>query len=104
MLAQAAMNQAYVRSLEVAGGVSDGRIAATRVPPEESTVGQGHANESLQALRKVNMPGKRGNEFRSTQFVQHRVVRALEKVGESLAVLAVANSPARHVRSADVAL
>src|SRR5450432_4191349 len=98
MLGQAAMNQACVRNLEVAGSVSDGRVAATRVPPEESTVGQGHANESLQALRKVNMPGKRGNEFRSTQFVQHRVVRAFKEVGESLTVFAVANSPARHVR------
>ena len=98
------MNQAYVRNLEVAGSVSDGRVAATRVPAEEPVVGQGHANESLQALRKVNMPGKRGNELRSTEFVQHRVVRAFEKMGESLAVLAVANSPARHVRIADVAL
>jgi hypothetical protein len=98
------MNQAYVRSFEVAGSVSDGRIAAARVPPQESTVGQAHANEILQALRKVNMPGKRGNEFSSTQFVQHRVIRAFKKVGESLAVLAVANSPARHVGRADVAL
>jgi len=97
------MNQAYVRSLEIAGSVSDGRIAATGVPPEEPMVRQGHANESLQALRKVNMPGKRGNDFSSTQFVQYRVVGAFKKVGESLAVLAVANSPVGHVGMANVA-
>src|SRR5258706_6769309 len=98
------MNQAYVRSLEIAGSVSDGRIAATGVPPEEPMVRQGHANKSLQALRKVNMPGKRSNDFSSAQFVQHRVVRAFKKVGESLAVLAVANSSVRHIRRTDVAL
>lgn len=97
------MNQAYVRSLEVARSVSDGRAAATGVPPEEPMVRQGHANESLQPLREVNIPGERGNDLSSTQFVQHRVVRAFKKVGESLAVLAVANSPVRRVRRTDVA-
>src|ERR1017187_6036915 len=97
------MNQAYVRSLEVAGSVSDGRVAATGVPPEEPTVRQGHANENLEALRKVNVLGERGDDFSSTQFVQHRVVRAFKKVGKSLAVLAVANSPVRHVGMTDVA-
>ena len=97
------MNQAYIRNLEVAGRVAYGRIAATGVPPEESMVRQGHANEGLQALRKVNMPGKHGNDFSSTQFVQYRVVRAFKKMGECLAVLAVANSPVRHVGMANVA-
>jgi hypothetical protein len=50
------------------------------------------------------MPGERGDDFSSTQFVQHRVVRVFKKVGESLAVLAIANSPVRHVRRTDVAL
>jgi hypothetical protein len=49
------------------------------------------------------MLGERGNNFSSTQFVQHRVVRAFKKLGESLAVLAVANDPVRHVRRTDVA-
>ena len=98
------MNQAYIRSPKVAGSVADGRVATTGIPPEEPTVRQGHANESLQALRKVNMPGKRGNNFSSPQFVQHRFVGAFKKVGESLAVLAVANSPARHVGMTDIAL
>ena len=67
-------------------------------------VRQGHANEKLQALRKVNMPGERRNDFSSAQFVQHRVVRAFKKLGKSLAILAVANSPVGHVRRTDVAL
>jgi hypothetical protein len=66
-------------------------------------VGQGHANKSLDPLRKVNMLGERGNNFSATQFVQHRIARALKKVGESLAVLAVANAPFRHVRRTNVA-
>jgi len=86
------MNQAYVRRLEVAGSVCDGSVAATGVPPQESTVRQGHAGESLQALRKVNMLGERGNNFSSTQSIQHRIARSVKKVGESLAVLAVANA------------
>jgi hypothetical protein len=49
------------------------------------------------------MLGERSNKFSSTQFVQHRIARAFKKVGESLAVLAVANSPVRHVRRTDVA-
>jgi hypothetical protein len=98
------MNQAYVRNLEVARSVSDGRVAATGIPPEEPTVRQGHTNESLSTLRKVNMPGERGDNFSSTKFVQHRVVRAFKKVSESLAVLAVANCPVRHVWRTDKAL
>ena len=97
------MNQAYVRDLDVTGRVSDGRVAATGIPTEEPMVGQGHTHESLQALRKVNMPGKRGNDLSSTQFVQHRVVGAFKKVGESLAVVAVTNSPVRHVGMTDIA-
>ena len=97
------MNQAYIRSPEVAGSVSDGRVATTGIPPEEPMVRQGHANESLQALRKVNMPGKRGNDLSSTQFVQYRVVGAFKKVGESLAVVAVANTPVRQVGMTDIA-
>jgi predicted adenine nucleotide alpha hydrolase (AANH) superfamily ATPase len=55
-------------------------------------VGQGHANKSLDPLRKVNMLGECGNNLSSTEFVQYRIARAFKKVGESLAVLAVANT------------
>ena len=64
---------------------------------------QGHANPSLSPLRKVNMLGERGNNFGSTDFVQHRITWAFKKVGESLAVLAVANPPIRHLRRTNVA-
>jgi hypothetical protein len=50
------------------------------------------------------MLGERRNNFSSTQFVQHRIARAFKKVGESLAILAIANGPVRHVRGADVTL
>ena len=68
-------------------------MAAAAVPPKEPTVRQGHAHENLGTLRKVNMLGERNNDFRSTQFIEDRVVRALKKVGKGLAVLAVANGP-----------
>src|ERR1700682_5676963 len=97
------MNQADVRNLDVAGSVSDGRVAAPGIPPQQSPVRQGHANERFQAVCEVNMPGKGGNDFSSTQLVEHRV-RAFEKTGESLTVLAVAKRADCHVRRTDVAL
>jgi hypothetical protein len=98
------MNYAYIRSLEVAGSIPDGRVATAGVPTEKPTVRQRHAYESLQAVGKVNILGERCNYFCSTQFVQHYVVRALKKVGKRLTVLAIANGPGRDVSRADVTL
>jgi hypothetical protein len=47
--------------------------------------------------------GEHGNNFSSTQFVQHCIARAFKKAGKRLAVLAVANDPVRHIGRSNVA-
>ena len=86
------MNEADKGNLEVTRGVANWRIAATRVPPQKSFLGERHASKAFKALSEVEVLGKDCDNIRSPHFVQN-VVSFSQEVRIGLTVSAIANAP-----------
>lgn len=87
---------------EVAWGVANGRVAATRIPTQHSVLCERHAGERFEALGERDVFGKGCDNVRSSHLVQD-VAGLAEEVRIGLAVFAVAHAPAHSRRVADVA-
>ena len=99
---QASVNESYMGNFEVARGVADWRIAATRIPAEKSVLCERHASEGFEALGKGDVLGKNCDNVRSSHLVQNIVGRSQE-MRKGLTVFAIAHAPAPFFRVADVA-
>jgi hypothetical protein len=88
---------------EVAWGVANCSVAATRIPTQHSFLCEGHASEGFKALRECDVLRKGCDNIRPPHLVQD-VPRFAKKVRIGLAVFAVAHAPTNVRGVANVAL
>jgi hypothetical protein len=94
---KAAFYHTDIWSLEVPRRVSNGRIAASRVPTKKAVIGQRHASERFRALTEANSTRQRRDYPGASRCIEHRVLSP-KISSESLAVFAVANDATVHTR------
>ena len=97
------MNKADIGDFEVTRSVADWRVAAARIPTQQSVLCEGHASEDFEALGESDVLGKGCNNVRSSHLVQN-VAGFAQEMRKGLTVFAVAHAPTRFLGVADEAL
>ena len=91
----------HVGHLRIARRICDGRIAAARVPTQQSLGAERQARKLLSTVGEADACGQHGHDVGTAFGVQH--ILALKGAGEGLAVAAVARGPRVDAAGLDLA-
>src|SRR5262245_2151496 len=87
------MNQPDIRQLAIPRSIADRSAAASGVPTQCPLLGERHAHKMLYASSERHVAWNSCDDFSTTEWIEYFLLGP-KKVGEGLAITAIAN-PAR---------